>query len=240
MSEENGLSVKEAGELIEASMMQPEEAEPEVSAEPEAEIIPNKPEPPSAVVQRATESQAQLAQYEHALAAEAQAINAAELDARQLRKDNPAEYAARTMELLSRKQNLQQATANYQRVAEGINAQVAQHERQQHEKAMAAERDILKREIGWDDKKKVRLENYLKGKGYTEQDFAQVRDAKTVMLAWRSMEAEDKAKQQPKVRKKLPQKKVSQVEEEILRNNIPPDSVRAAAARIEHMRRGTG
>ena len=219
MSEENALSVEEAGEIIMETLM--EEPEPTPEPQPEVQAQPSDNDI----------TQGKLVAYQQACAEEAAAIQAADMHANSLRQSNPAEFAAQKAELLERRNALSQGYANLEHAVKQFDAGVTG----KAATAIESERAKLNQMIpGWNKAKAEKLSMHLRKEGYTDQQIANVRDAKTVKLAWNAMKG-SKKKSLSKVPRLSKKTKRQSAKAAIERGNFGPTSMSAAAEKILRM-----
>ena len=227
---DNELNLDEASEQILAlsTPEEPEAPEPEIQVSAEPDI---QPEPD--YLQEAQGQQAQLAAYQNELSNEAAAIRELERDARSFRKDNPGEYAARMADAQVRANNLTKVAQQFQAHVNNLDSYVSQRANTDHQRKLAQAESKLQSEIpGWDQAKKIELANYLQTKGYTSHQIASVSDARTIKMAWDSMQTE-KSRTKTLPKKVKPVDRRAHAESEITRQNLGRSSTQAAAARIE-------
>ena len=202
-------------------------AAPEPEAPVEIEPVPEQEAPVDNVMQ----TQQQLANYQHQLSQEQAAIHAEENEIKSLRQSDPAEYSARTMDLMTKKEQLTYKAAQFEHVVSQFDNQQASRITQEQQKNIQNGKAYLERTVGWNDEKANKVVSYLRNKGMTDSQIRQIPDAQTIESHYRAMMS-----QKPK--KTLPKKPVSvdhraRAESEITRRNLGSGSTQAAAARIE-------
>jgi len=202
--------------------------EPEPTPEPEA-----APEPPAE--DQITQTQRQLASYQHQLDQEYAAIQAEERKVMSLRRDDPAEYSARAFDLMQAKEQFAMRANQLQQATQQFDSQHSEHAAKKHMRYLEDQKKTLERDLGWNTEKAQKLVKYLRGKGWSDTELSQVTDARAVKLAWRAMQA-DLGK-----RKVLPKKKTTRadararVDADLRRRNESPHTVKAAGDRIAAM-----
>jgi hypothetical protein len=219
--------------------MVPQHEEIDTSAE-DAPQIPDAPPPAPDWMQKAQSQQQELARVQAILANEAQAIKEAESAIAPLRHANAGEYALKLMEINKRQARLDQEIGRFNEAAAKINNEVASAHHADYQRKLQSEAATLEREIpNWGPAAAKELRQWLKGKGYSDAQLDYVSEAKTVRLLWDAFQV-DKGRKKTVPTKKRPQIDPRQsVEEEIRRANLPRNSERAAAMRIQaRMQRG--
>ena len=218
-TQDDSLSVREAAEVIHETMMaEPETPEPEPAPEPEPEAQPSQLDA----------AQARLVSYQQELTNEAEAINAAEVAAKELRTSDPAEYAARMADIFPRRDALATAAVKFDQAVKGFDKSYTDKAVSAQQQAIANEQKKLLQLIpGWDKDKQAKLSAYLRGQGYTGLELEEITSARDVKLAWDAMTG--------RKRKTLPKKrhtKAAIAKAIIKQKQLAPHSTVAAAERI--------
>lgn len=134
---------------------------------------------------------------------------AQEIDWKQLREDDPAEYSAKKADFAERRERVdrmkQEAVGEYQKALqqqqENVNAQQQQRVQTEH----AA---LLEKLPEWRDEKKAKTEKteiaeYLMGQGFSQNDVAQATDHRIILLARKALLYDRNQKKADVARKKV-------------------------------------
>lgn len=170
----------------------------------------------------------------------------------ELRRDDPAEYAALSQDYQKRQSELMQRDMMIQQSAQGIHQQEQQHNaRKQAEYWQREEQAILKAFPSWHDpsvrrREGLAIREYLRGEGFSDAEISKidhraVKLARTAALHKQGKSEKPKSSNARKLRKKLqanraPKEsnwmaKADKYQRRILKES--PNSVRATAIKLE-------